>query len=158
MNHKALVVAAALVSLLAGVPASVGAELPKAAAKLKSDELRAIYSGKTANWSVSQAFFAPDGSAKLVTRDRSAYGDGEWSVSGNRVCLKLKFTSVSSSKTGKSTMCWDWYKDGKKYWTLYSKRFDKTRPTKKDYYQEEIRKLTSGDSVSAKHSALAKGR
>lgn len=94
--------------------------LPKSAKRLSASDAKALYAGKSANWKKSKAYFSPDGKLFMIGKDKSWYGEGKWSVSGNKVCGKLKWTSVKGGKTGSNKDCWTWYRDGKRYLTSWS--------------------------------------
>jgi Protein of unknown function (DUF995) len=71
--------------VLASAPA-MSAPLPKTATPMTSDELSAIYSGKTAVWKMSSVYFAPNHSARGVFDKKIAFS-GTWSVKDNEICM-----------------------------------------------------------------------
>lgn len=140
-------------SLLAG--SAVAEELPADAVKMSAADLKKVYAGKSSNWTRSRTYFAPDGTIKWIRKDKSAYGDGKWTVKGNRVCMLLNWNDVDSKESGRSKDCWDWYRSGRKYMTLWSVRFNGEKAKKDDYYDGEFRKLQRGDRVTRTHNRLA---
>lgn len=143
-------------SVLVTLQAASAGELPATAVKMSSAEVKALYSGKTADWSRSQAYFAPNGTTKNVSKQGKWVGNGTWTVRGNRICMKTKGTSFSSGKAWSVRDCWSWFRDGKKTWTLWSVRFNGEKPSKKDYYNGEARKLKSGDRTKRRYNRLVK--
>ena len=134
------------------------AELPKSAKPAAVDEIKTLYSGKTTLWSKdNSAFFAVDGTVKGVYK--GGYFDGKWDVTENEVCMKVQGTDskTKSSNEKTTTDCWKWYRDAKgRLWTFWSVRYDGSKPSKKDYYTEEVKKLNDGDLVSKRYDK-AKG-
>lgn len=131
--------------------------LPEGAKPIAATSLTALYSGSTANWGNSKAYFAPDGTVKGVstpeTGGKRAY-QGNWSAKGNEVCMKVK---VLGTDWEPSTDCWKWYLGAEnELWTLWSVHYDKTKPTKDDYYTDEKNKLSRGDLVSKAFAKLVK--
>ncbi|WP_406871796.1 DUF995 domain-containing protein [Aminobacter sp. P9b] len=127
-------------------------ELPKDAVPLTASEVRELYSGKSANWSRSRAYFAPDSTFLMHGKDKSWFGEGKWTVKGNEVCGKLKRTSVKDGKSNTGGDCWAWYRVGKKYMTFWSGEKDK----KYGYYDSELKKMSAGDKVSKTVAELKK--
>ena len=146
-----------LVSILAAqVSAALADNLPKSAKPMSAGEVRAVYSGKSAVWDDARAFFAPDGGVIGYNSKEKVTFSGSWSVSSNRNCMKVAWKSTKSADSGKSSDCWQWYKDGKKIWTLWSTRYDGSKPKKDDYYQGEVKSLKAGDKVSKEYAKLTK--
>ena len=150
------IVAISGVAFLATLQSASAGELPASAVKLSSAEIKALYSGKTADWSRSQAYFAPNGTTKNVSKQGKWVGNGTWTVRGNRICMKTKGTSFSSGKAWSVRDCWSWFRDGKKTWTLWSVRFNGEKPSKKDYYTGEAKKLKTGDRTKRRYNRLVK--
>ncbi|MEP9374974.1 DUF995 domain-containing protein [Mesorhizobium sp. KR1-2] len=125
--------------------------LPKGAVPLTADEVHAMYSGKSSNWSESRAYFAPDGTYLIFGKDKKWYGEGKWAVDGNKICANLTW-KAAGGKTGKADDCWTWYHNGSKYMTLWSGDKDK----KNAYAAGESKKLTAGDKVSAPFNDIKK--
>ena len=126
-------------------------KLPKDAVELSADEVKAIYSGKSTDWSKSSAYFAPDGQYFGVAKDGSVAAEGTWAVNGNKVCADIKRHDLKGNSGIKSMeSCWTWFKQGKKYWTFWSGEKDQVN----GYYDGEIKKLSKGDKVSKKFKKL----
>ena len=148
-----LFVGALLTALSLGVAQSVHAEaLPKNAVKLSSAEAKSIYSGKTANWPKVYAYFAPGGQFLMVDKGEKWFGEGKWTVHGNRVCASIRWTNVESGETGKGKQdCWTWYKAGDRLLSLWSG--DKNG-VKGGWNDGEQKKLSNGDQVSSTFKTL----
>lgn len=142
--------------LAAHVSVACADNLPENAKPMSANEVRSIYSGKSAVWNDARAFFAPDGSVTGYNTKEKVTFSGSWTVSSNRNCMNITWQKFKSSDSGKSSDCWDWYKDGKKIWTLWSVRYDGSKPKKGDYYQGEIKNLKAGDKVSKGYAKLTK--
>lgn len=69
--------------LISGI--AISETLPKSAKRLAASDARALYAGKSAIWKRTQAYFSPDGKLLMIGKDKSWYGEGKWSVSGNKV-------------------------------------------------------------------------
>lgn len=154
---KSLLVCVALAGTACLGTAALAEPLPKDAKPIAAKSLMSFYSGSTANWGNSMAYFAPDGTVKGVstpkTGGKRAY-QGNWGAKGNEVCMKVK---VLGTDWEPSTDCWKWYLGAEnELWTLWSVHFDKTKPTKNDYYTGEKDKLSRGDHVSKAFAKLVK--
>lgn len=147
------VIAMVLAAFSLGLPQAANADpLPKGAVKLTSAEAKAIYSGKTASWTDTLAYFAPNGRYLMIGKDKSWFGEGKWTVRGNKVCASIKWTNVKSGKTGAGDRdCWTWYKAGDRYLDLWSG--DKNG-VKNGWFDGERKKLSDGDHVSATLNSL----
>lgn len=86
MKKSILIMSAAMAALVPTM--SLADALPKNAVPLTTAEARALYSGKSTNWSKSRAYFAPDNTALMYGKDKTWYGEGKWTVDGNKVCNK----------------------------------------------------------------------
>lgn len=81
---------------------------------------------------------------------------GRWSVNNNVVCMKVNWKAIKGSDKGTSTDCWTWFVQGKRLYTLWSTRYDGSKPKKNDYYQGENKTLKKGDLASKKIAELSK--
>lgn len=99
---------------------SFAASLPKGATELSSAEVKAMYSGKSADWKSVRVHFAPDGTAKLVRKDKKAYGEGKWSVSGNEMCMTITPIDVAKGKRRAMKDCYSWHQSGDRYFMRWS--------------------------------------
>lgn len=143
-----IVLAAAYLGL--GVGSANAEKLPKSAVKLTAEEVKVLYSGKSAIWDKYRAYFAPDGTVSAYTDDKNYWSEGTWSVKGNKVCMTTMWHDLKSRKQIKETECWTWHRDGKRYLTLWSGHKDK----KNGYWDGEVKNLRKGDKVSKTFSAL----
>jgi hypothetical protein len=131
-------------------------KLPKGAVPLTPNEIKAVYSDHSADWSAkNKALFAADGSVKGIAGD--SFFSGKYGMKGNQICMEVQATNsktkVSDGKTYSD--CWEWNKVGKAYWTFHSKSYDnKPMDRMKGWYKSEIKKLKKGDLVSAKYPAM----
>lgn len=151
-------VACLAVIVVAGfIPDAMADKLPKSAQPMSTADVSAMYSGKTADWGSARAYFAPDGSVIGYNSKEKGTFKGSWSVSSNRNCMKIRWKSTKTGESGNSTDCWDWFRDGKKIWTLWSTHYDGSQPKKDDYYQGEVKKLKAGDRVSKQYAKLTGG-
>jgi len=153
---KSIPVFVALAGAASLATTTLAEPLPKDAKPIAAKSLSALYSGNTAKWDNSTAFFAPDGTVKGIFTEengtRRAY-QGEWRTKGNEVCMTVK---VLKTDWDASTDCWKWYLGAdKQIWTLWSVHYDKTKPTKNDYYTSEKDNISRGDSVSKAFAKLA---
>jgi hypothetical protein len=137
-------------NLCLGAGAANAEKLPKSAVKLTTEEAKMLYSGKTANWDKAMAYFSPDGTVTLHTKDKNYWSEGKWSAKGNKVCMATTWHDLKNRKQGTETECWTWYRDGKRYLTLWSGEKDK----KGGYWDGEVKHLSKGDMVSKTFSAL----
>ncbi len=134
--------------------------LPATATPLSAADVTALYSGNSTEWSNSSAFFRPDKTVIGVygeNLDESIYW-GKWTVTGNEICMRNSWRNVKNGDTGGgATDCWMWYEtpNGTLY-TLWSTRFDGTKPPKDDYYTGEVEALRKGDIVSRQYAKLSK--
>src|SRR5690606_14318466 len=58
---------------------------------------------KSSNWSKSRAYFAPEGSYFLLRKDKSLYGEGRWTVRGNKICARFTWARVKRRRAVRST-------------------------------------------------------
>lgn len=131
---------------------SLSATLPKDASELSGEEVRAMYAGKSAEWKSVRVYFAPDGSAKLVRKDKKGYGEGKWSVSGNQMCMTITPVDLAKGKRDPIKDCYSWHKAGTKYFMRWSGDEGKADAFRDD----EPSRLTAGDKVSKDFTALKK--
>jgi hypothetical protein len=125
-------------------------KLPKDAKPLSSQEIATIYSGKSSDWKMSSAYFAPDGSLKgyLGKPKVKTTFKGKWTVTDNEICMD--FTTQDGFS---STDCWKYWRSGKDILTLWSRHFDGSKVDDVNgYYKNEVAKLKNGDLVSAKYA------
>jgi hypothetical protein len=131
--------------------------LPPDARPVSGKSLAKIYAGRTAEWSESKAYFAPDGSLKGIhTGGGTTLFWGKWTVKGNEVCMQNSYRNLQTGKTGSGLRdCWAWWQaaDGT-LWQLWTVRYDNSKPPKDDYYTGEEKKLKKGDLVSKKFDRL----
>ncbi|CAK7262077.1 MULTISPECIES: DUF995 domain-containing protein [unclassified Shinella] len=128
--------------------------LPKEAVALKPTEVKAIYSGKSSNWSETRAYFAPDGSVFLFKKDKTVWAEGRWTITDNQACMNVTWNEIRSGKTGNHTDCWTWFRHGKRHLALWSGQKDK----KTGYWDGEIKLLRKGDVVTTAVAALKAGQ
>lgn len=145
-----MIVASICALMLVNTPLSA-ATLPNGANELPSN-VKAMYQGKSAEWKSVRIFFAPDGSAKMVRKDRKAFGEGSWTVAGNKMCLSINTIRVTDKKKDTVKDCYSWFKSGDKYFMRWSG--DDTKPDA--YRDDEPSRLVMGDEVSKDFAALAK--
>lgn len=152
----------ALLVLLATAPIAFANPIPKGAVPLSPEELKAVYSDKTAVWSkANQAYFAADGSVIGVSGD--TYFSGKLEFKGdNELCMAVQGTdSKKKTSDGKTyTDCWKWVKakskSGKEQlWTLYTKSYDdKKQDLVKGWGVSEVKKLKPGNLVATRYKTL----
>ena len=146
-----------VISLCVFLPlnAAYADKLPETATKLSPAEVKMLYAGKSSNWDSSKAYFAPDGTYLMVAKDKSWYGEGRWTVSGNKACASITWHTVKDGKSGKGKPdCWTWNKDGKKYWVLWSGDKGKKGYPADYWWDGELKKMKKGDSVTAAYNKL----
>lgn len=143
---------ASVAIMLAAVTTASAATLPKGATELSSAEVKAMYEGKSSDWKSVKVFFAPDGSAKMVRKDKKAYGDGKWTVSGNKMCLSINAVQVADKSNRTVDDCYSWFRSGDKHFMRWSGDESKADA----YRDDEPTRLAKGDMVSKDHAALAK--
>ena len=148
MSLVARIVAVSVFSVVAGVASAE--RLPKDAVKLSPAEVKAIYAGKSSDWSKSRAYFAPDGTYTIVGKNSQWVGKGKWTVDGNKVCAGAVSQVVDGGKGREFTDCWTWYKHGKRHLVLWSGEKDK----KDGYWDGELKNLSKGDQVTRTYKKL----
>ena len=131
---------------------SLSATLPEGSSELSGEEVKAMYAGKSAEWKSVRIYFAPDGSAKLVRKDKKGYGEGKWDVSGNEMCMTITPVDLAKGQREPIKDCYSWHKAGTKYFMRWSGDEDKDDAFRDD----EPSRLTAGDSVSKDFTALKK--
>lgn len=131
---------------------SLSATLPKGASELSGDEVRSMYAGKSAEWKSVRVYFAPDGSAKLVRKDKKGYGEGKWDVSGNQMCMTITPVDLAKGKRKPIKDCYSWHKEGTKFFMRWSGDDGKSDA----YRDDEPSRLTAGDRISIDFNALKK--
>lgn len=154
MARTALFLFASALFVLSATVSAKAESLPKEAVALKSAEVKAIYSGKSSNWSETRAYFAPNGSVSLFKKDKTVWAEGRWSVTNNQACMNITWNEVKSGKTGKHTDCWTWFRHDKRHLALWSGQKDK----KTGYWDGEIKLLRKGDAVTKTVAALKAGQ
>ena len=112
------------VSLAFVAPALAAQKLPARAKPFSPDEVTAIYSGNSIEWSAGAAYLAADGSltAYWSKKGDEAYGSGKWTVEGNEFCYSASW--VNAAKPFDETFCWKIYHAGKKVWFEETKASD----------------------------------
>lgn len=127
-------------------------KLSKNAKALNAAQVKTIYAGKTATWSRSKAYFAPDGTFYLIGKKKGWYGQGKWTVRKNKMCWSMTVHIMKDGKKRKKkNQCTKWVIDGKKYLSLWHES------DKKDgWYDGEQKKLRRGDSVTRTFKSLKK--
>jgi hypothetical protein len=138
---------------LAGPTRSLADKLPQNATPMTSDEVTTLYSGNSAIWSNSKAFFAPDHKVKGVFgkgKDRITYS-GEWSVKDNELCV----SNTAKGDPKVYTDCWKWWRAEDKTLTLWSVHYDGSKADLDDgYYDDEAEKIKQGDQVTKEFEEL----
>ncbi|MCJ8517998.1 hypothetical protein ABID21_001124 [Pseudorhizobium tarimense] len=144
--------ASAISFAIAGIFAgqTIAASLPKGASELPSDEVKAMYAGKSADWKSVRVYFDPEGTAKLVRKDKKAYGEGQWTVSGNQMCMTINPIDVAKGKRKAIKDCYSWYQSGGRYFMRWSGDDGKDDA----YRDDEPSRLSEGDNVSKDFAAL----
>jgi hypothetical protein len=118
---------------------------------MSSEEITKLYSGKTAQWSRSSAYFSPDNTIKGVFGKPKVETTfkGRWTVTGNEICMEG--TSARSGRT--VTDCWKYWRAGKDIFTLTSRRFDGGKIDEVNgYRKDEVNLLKNGDLVSKEYA------
>ena len=121
MSRVALAVCAAL---LVSTPVLGAQKLPKNAKPFTADEVTAVYSGNTMQWSAGGGFFAPDGkmAAYWSKKGEEGYAEGKWSVTGNEFCYSASWKNAT--KPLDEEFCWKMYHVGKKTYYEETKASD----------------------------------
>ena len=148
-KSRTLAIAFTAALVLSSLPAQADS-LPKTAEKLTAAQAKALYAGKSSNWEKSRAYFAPDGTVSLFKKDKTVWAEGQWTVNGNKVCMSVNWHDLKDKSQGKHSDCWLWYRDGKRYLTLWSGEKDKTN----GYWDGELKMLAKGDKVTKTVAAL----
>ncbi|MCR9282588.1 MAG: DUF995 domain-containing protein [Rhodobacteraceae bacterium] len=141
----------AALALLVSTQFASADKLPKSAEPLTATELSALYKGNSTNWKNSNAFFADDGRYLIIGKNQKWYGDGKWTVKGNKLCASMSWNTIDKKEGGKANDCWTWYKSGKKYLTHWEGNTGRSD----GYNDSEIKKLSKGDKVTKKYKQLA---
>jgi hypothetical protein len=153
-------VAAALVIVWIAIVASFPANAQPSGKPLRmnSNELRALYSGKTWMWEGGGGYLAPDGRFEAFINKRGeapTYAEGDWWVTtSGLMCFKATWHLRTSSK--QSSKCFGHLVDGNMifqreepqgFW--YAFRTETT-----PHPQDEFNKLLPGNLVSAQVARL----
>lgn len=149
---RAALSAALVLGSVMTVSAAFAGPLPKDAKPMTSDEVTALYSGKTAMWKSSMAYFAPNHNTRGVFEKKIPYS-GTWAVKDNEVCM----VNTVKGDTKKNTDCWKYWKSGKKVLTLWSVHYDGSKPDEKNGYYNEVAALKPGDLVAATYVKVGGG-
>jgi hypothetical protein len=133
--------------------AAIAQKLPKNATPLTNEEVIALYSGNTAVWKGSRAYFAPDNKVKGIFGEKAkrVTYSGEWSAADNEVCMKNR----PKGDPALYTDCWKWWRSGKKLLTLWSVHYDGSKADEKNgYYDKEAKALKKGDLLTKEYEEL----
>ena len=131
-------------------------KLPKDAVKLTAAEVKAIYSGTTGVYGVTNMYYAPDGTIKGIVGKPGIFRQlkitstfkGTWQVNGNEICARKE------GKGAPKANCNTFWRSGKKLYTLWSTHSDGSKPdTKNGYFTNELKLHRKGDLVSKKYAA-----
>lgn len=144
--------AASLGVLLVLATHALAVSLPVGASKLSDTKVKSMYAGKSADWKSVRVYFAPDGTAKLVRKDKKAYGEGHWTVSGNEMCMTIEPVDVGKGKRKAMKDCYSWYQSGDRSFMRWSGDDGKSDA----YREDEPSRLSNGDQVSKDLAALKK--
>lgn len=128
-------------------------KLPKGATPLSSDEVRAIYSGKTGVYKVSDIYYDPNGTTKGVFGKPKATMtiSGTWEVNGNERCMH----NHPKGDPKLYTDCNAYWRSGKKIYSLWTVHYDGSKPDKVNgYWTGELKLHKDGDLVSKKYMAM----
>ena len=109
---RPLILVVPVAILLAFSPTAEAGKLPKNAKPMTAEEVTALYSGNSAVWKSSRAYFSPEKKVKGVfgSGSKRVIFSGEWSVTDNEACMR-------NSPKGEAkiyTDCWKWWHVGKK--------------------------------------------
>ena len=123
-------------------------KLPKAAVALSEEETKTLFSGKTIDWSVAQAFWFADGTSIGYYRQGKveSFAEGVWTVNGNEMCYENNWHNIDKTKPDvKDKRCAKYYKVKKVIWTENTKDEDKYQG---DIWPGVTKKLKNGDLVT----------
>ena len=116
--YRAASLAAAVILCMASLP-TLADPLPKTAKPMNSDEITKLSNlGKTTDWKISSAYFAPDGTVKKGYLGKPVVKTtfkGTWKVTGNEICMEF-----STPKDSGLSDCWKYWRNGKDVITLWS--------------------------------------
>lgn len=149
MHYRLIYIAGIILG--ATTPAAMADKLPKGATPLSANEVRAIYSGKTGVYRVSDIYYDPNGTTKGVfgkPKPTSTF-KGTWTVKGNERCMYNK--PKGDPKT--YTDCNAFWRVGKKLYSLWTVHYDGSKPDT-EYSTEELKQHKKGDLVSKKYAAM----
>jgi hypothetical protein len=133
--------------------------LPKGAVDLTESEVVELYAGNSMQWDKDNvAFFAADGNvaSTFSFKGSRGYTMGTWKIIGNEMCKNTaEWFDVTKKTNGKgSPDCWKWARKGKTYYSLWSVRFDGSKPEDTDWSTGENKKIKKGDRAGKKIEAM----
>jgi Protein of unknown function (DUF995) len=129
-------------------------KLPKAAVPLTAEETKALFSGKTIDWGLAQAYWFADGTSVGYYRkgEVESFADGTWTVTQNEMCYDNTWRSNDKANpVVKDNRCAKYYRVKKVIWTENTKDEDKWQG---DVWVGITKKLKKGDLVSEKAKAV----
>lgn len=141
-----LLLASALCWDMAGAEAR---KLPEKATPMSADEVKLIYFGNSVTRDGSLTYFSKDMTVKVIIeadRKRTAYS-GSWYVAGNEICVKIQMAPQEHVD------CWKWWWHDTETFTLWSVRFDGSKPDSDGFY-DATPSIRKGDAVSDEYKRL----
>ena len=98
----------------------------------------------------SDLYYDPNGTTKGVSKAKKPF-KGTWTVNGNEFCMSNK--AKGDPKT--YTDCNQFWRSGKKVYSLWSVHYDGSKPNKvNDYSPNEMKNFKQGDLVSKRYIAM----
>ncbi len=91
--------------------------LPAGVRPLTAEETRNIYRDKTIDYTFAQYYFRDDGTLIGYSRFPESFAVGKWSVNANEFCMRTLWRGAKRIKPLKFSSCYEWYSDGRAYWT-----------------------------------------
>lgn len=151
LRSRSLIPLLCVLVLCRGGGAGEAKKLPEKATPMSADEVRLIYAGNSAMRNGSKIYFSKDMTIKAIIetdKKRTAYS-GSWYVAGNEICVKIQAADASEEHLD----CWKWWWHDAETFTLWSVRFDGSKPDSDGFYDAST-SIRKGDTVSDEYQNL----
>jgi hypothetical protein len=151
MNHVISLGLSAMAFVMLATDAAYAVPLPETAVPMTREEVVQIHVGRTLQAPDSDTFVAEDGTTKGIYGKPKIIDTftGKWTVVDNEFCMENQPGS-SSAPTKDCTKFW---KDGRRFFVLWSVRSDGKAVDAVNGYQPFLPKRRTGDVVSGRYKA-----
>ena len=157
MSFKAFIIGGVFLSATGSIAAAD--PLPADAKSISAAQITKTYSGNSAIWKSSMAYFGPDGTTiGVFGNPPTATFKGTWSVKSNKICMTNLPTNIKTKKAATRTYtdCWIYYSSGSTILNSYYNDFEEGKGPNSEYSDGELSNLRKGDLVSPKYAKYSK--